>query len=92
MCSIKYETVDSSETDVSELDATKSSDLNHEIEESSRYKGLITTHQKLLLWLNGLIFGVSLYMFFITAVLIRSSNDEPNDLLRKTSEHCMLAI
>lgn len=88
MYPVKYEVVDSSEEDVFEYDNAKSSHPAHEVLDSPRRKRFAITRQKILMWLNGLIFCISLYLFFITAVLIRNRDKDSNDLLKKTSEHC----
>lgn len=92
MYPIKYEAVDSSDAEVSEHDATDSSNMNYEIEESPGYKGLPMRRQKVLLWLNGLIFCISLYLLFVTVILTQRNNDGRNNLLRMTSEYCMRAV
>jgi hypothetical protein len=89
MQSVKYEAVDSSEEDAFERDAANSIDLSREVEKPSRYNRLFVTRQKLWLCLNGFIFCLSVFLFLLTVSLTRKGNGDRNDLLRKTSEHCM---
>lgn len=41
----------------------------------------------LFLWLNATIFALSLFLFAITASIVRTASDA-NQLLRQTSEYC----
>ncbi|OKL58184.1 hypothetical protein UA08_06867 [Talaromyces atroroseus] len=87
MQSIKYESVDSSEADALEHEATDSIDPSNETEEPSQYNRIFVTRQKWLLWLNSFIFCLSAVLLLLNVSLIQKGHDDPNDLLRKTSEH-----
>ncbi|KAE8352700.1 hypothetical protein BDV28DRAFT_165360 [Aspergillus coremiiformis] len=85
----RYERLGSSETG----NDTKASPASLESpgESSENGKPIQPQHtrgsrQKLLLWLNACVLGLSIFTFALTATLFRGTNN-PNELLRKTSEY-----